>query len=264
MVIDFHTHAFPDSLAEKAIAALTADIDAKTWHDGRVSSLLASMDRAGIEKAVICAIATKPSQYAPILEGSRSIASERIIPFPSIHPADTGLEEKLETIARARFLGIKLHPYYQEFTLDEERMFPIYETANRLGLIIVCHTGFDIAFPRKRIADPAKTARVMRLFPGLKLVASHLGGWEDWDEVIAHLAGRNIYIETSYSLEVMERKTALEIIERHPSDYILFGTDSPWADQANAVRLVKDLDLGGEAEEKLFHENAERLLGSRR
>jgi predicted TIM-barrel fold metal-dependent hydrolase len=261
MVIDFHTHAFPDGLAQKAIAALTADIDIRTFHDGKVSSLVASMDKAGIKKAVICSIATKPSQYAPILEWSKSIQSDRIIPFPSIHPADTDIREKIETIANAGFRGIKLHPYYQEFTIDEERMFPIYETANRLGLIIVCHTGFDIAFPKDRIADPSKIAYVMRMFPGLKFIASHLGGWEDWDEVIRCIVGKKIYIETSYSLEVMDKDKALSILLNHPSDYILFGTDSPWTDQTDAIRLVRDLGLGAERERKMFHINAERLLG---
>ncbi len=263
MVIDFHTHAFPDSLAPKAIAALTADIDAKTYHDGTVSGLLASMDRAGIDKAVICSIATKPSQYAPIFDWSMSIRTDRIIPFPSVHPADSGLEEKIRTIAEAGFPGIKLHPYYQEFTLDEERMSVVYRTAERLGLVIVCHTGFDIAFPRNRIADPARTARVMQGFPNLKFIASHFGGWEDWDEVMTHMAGKKIYMETSYSLEIMEKAKALAIIGKHPADYLLFGTDSPWADQKDAVRLVKELGLGSVLEEKLFHGNAERLLGIR-
>jgi predicted TIM-barrel fold metal-dependent hydrolase len=261
MIIDFHTHAFHDALAPKAIAALTAGIDIKTKHDGTVSSLLTSMDKAGIDKAVICSIATKPSQYIPILEWSRSIMTDRIIPFPSIHPADGQPHEKLRTIAGSGFKGIKLHPYYQEFSIDEDRMFPIYETCSLLGLIIVCHTGFDIAFPRNRIADPEKIALIARKFPELKFVATHLGAWSDWDEVITHLVGKNIYMECSYSLETIDPEKALTIFKNHPSDYLLFGTDSPWTDQSDALRLIRKLGLDPGRLEKVLYANAAGLLG---
>jgi len=85
-IIDFHAHAFPDALAERAIAHLEKEGNAKAFLDGKVSSLLASMDSAGIERAVVCSIATKPEQFAPILKWSREIASQRIIPLPSVHP----------------------------------------------------------------------------------------------------------------------------------------------------------------------------------
>jgi uncharacterized protein len=261
MIIDFHTHAFPDSLAAKAIAALTAEIDMTTKHDGRLSSLLASMDTAGIDKAVVCSIATKPSQFAPILQWSKEIASDRIFPLPSIHPADSHLEEKITMVAEAGLPGIKLHPYYQQFVLDEERMFPIYETANSLWLFIVCHTGFDIAFPHDRICDPVRIKRVIELFPKLKFIATHLGAWYDWDEVLAHLVGKNVYMENSFALEYLDKEKALKIFNSHPKDYLLFGTDSPWTDQSDTVSLIKGLGLEKELEEKIFHKNAERLLG---
>ena len=85
-IIDFHAHAFPDALAERAIAHLEKEGNARAFLDGRLSSLLASMDSAGIGRAVVCSIATKPDQFAPILNWSRQIASARIVPLPSVHP----------------------------------------------------------------------------------------------------------------------------------------------------------------------------------
>jgi len=265
MITDFHTHAFPDGLAARAIQALEAETgDVKAHLDGRLASLLASMDRAGIGRAVICSIATRPEQFEAILKWSEQIASERIVPFPSVHPRDPQARERIRRVRAAGFLGVKLHPYYQDFVLDEEALWPVYEELQKQGLILVCHTGFDIAFPRVRRCDPARIAEVRRRFPELLFVATHAGGWEDWDEVRARLLGRPIYMEISFSLEVLPRAAARALLLEHPAEYLLFGTDSPWQDQAAALALVRGLDLGAEREAALLERNAERLLAASR
>lgn len=263
-IIDFHTHAFPDALAGRAITTLLEEgqkmYDVKAYLDGTVASLLASMDRNGIEKSVICSIATKPSQFDPILAWSQKINSGRIIPFPSIHPEDPDAADRVSRIRAAGLKGIKFHPYYQEFDIDEERVFPIYERIQAEGLIVVMHTGFDLAFERIRRADPAKIVRVLETFPALKLVTTHLGAWEDWEEVERHLAGKKIYMEVSYSLDCMTPETARRLILAHPEDHVLFGTDSPWADQGEALQMLKQLNLGEALEHRILRENALKLL----
>src|SRR5512139_720681 len=119
-IIDFHTHAFPDALAERAIKTLEEEGGIKAHLDGRVPSLLSSMDTHGIEKSVVCSIATKPSQFAPILKWCKEIQSERIIPFPSFHPVDPDFCERIIKVKGEGFKGIKFHPYYQDFALNEE------------------------------------------------------------------------------------------------------------------------------------------------
>lgn len=263
-IIDFHTHAFPDALAERAVSALLEDgqkkYDVNAYLDGKISSLISSMDRSGIEKSVICSIATKPSQFDPILKWSEEIRSDRIIPFPSLHPESPDGAEQVRQIKAGGFKGVKFHPYYQDFEIDEKRLFPIYEELQKHGLIVVMHTGFDLAFERDRRCDPKKILNVLDAFPDLRLVTTHLGGWEDWDEVEKHLSGKKIYMEISFSLDCMPRETARRIILNHPKDHILFGTDSPWADQGQALRLLKTLELGQELENRILAENAHALL----
>lgn len=265
-IIDFHTHAFPDALSERAVNVLLEEgqkrYDVRAYLDGRVSSLLSSMDKNGIEKSVICMIATKPSQFDPIFKWSQQIRSDRIIPFPSLHPDSQDSADLVRKISAEGFKGVKFHPYYQEFSIDEKRLFPMYEELQRQGLIVVMHTGFDLAFERDRRCDPARILRVLDAFPDLKLVTTHLGAWEDWDEVEQHLSGKKIYMEISYSLDCMPKDTARRIIMNHPKDHILFGTDSPWADQGQALSLLKSLDLGNEKENLILRENALKLLGS--
>jgi uncharacterized protein len=262
MITDFHTHAFPDALAERAMRTLLAETTvARAYLDGRIASLLASMDRAGIGRAVLCSIATKPEQFDKILAWSRQIASPRILPFPSVHPRDPLARERLGTVAAEGFRGIKLHPYYQEFDLAEEALFPLYERLVETGLILVCHTGFDIAFPRIRRCDPARIARVVERFPALKLVTTHLGAWSDWEEVEKHLLGRPVFMELSYSLGEMAPERARDLLQRHPQEFLLFGTDSPWQDQSETLARLRALELEPGREAAILERNAARLLG---
>ena len=265
-IIDFHTHAFPDALADRAIKALLEEgqkmYDVNAYLDGRISSLIGSMDRNGIDKSVICSIATKPSQFNPIFTWSKQVMSDRIIPFPSLHPEAENAEDQVRRIRAEGFKGVKFHPYYQDFSIDEERLFPIYRQLEREGLIVVVHTGFDLAFERVRKADPIRIINVLDRFPGLRLVTTHLGSWEDWDEVEKHMMGRNIYMEISFSLDCMDRETARKIILNHPKDHVLFGSDSPWADQEQAITLLKSLELGEERERLILRDNALKLLAS--
>lgn len=259
-VIDFHTHAFPDKLAHSTIALLEEKGEIKACLDGTLDSLLDSMEKNHIEKSVLCNIATRPEQFGAILAWSRQIASDKILPLPSFHPDSENAEEEIDEIYRAGFKGIKMHPYYQNFYLDEERLRPLFARIAEKGLILVMHTGYDIGFPLERRADPAKVLDLTRRFPDLKFIATHLGSWQQWDEVKEYLAGRDIYMEISFSLELLEPEQAREIIEAHPEERILFGTDSPWTDQKNALRLLKNLGLAKRKEEAILYGNASKLL----
>ena len=155
-IIDFHTHAFPDELSERVIKMLEDEGGVKARLDGKISSLLASMDKCGIEKSVICNIATKPAQFDSILQWCKKIGTERIIPFPSFHPYDPDFKDRIDEIKREGFKGIKFHPYYQNFTIDEEKLFPVYKKISDENLILVMHTGFDFAFAADKDSRPGK------------------------------------------------------------------------------------------------------------
>ncbi len=107
--------------------------------------------------------------------------------------------------------------------------------------------------------------RIVRLLdkvPNLRFVATHIGAWDDWDEVERHLLGKPITMEISMSLERLGPRRGREFLTAHPADRILFGTDSPWASQAETLRLARALGLEPERERRLLWENAQALLGS--
>jgi predicted TIM-barrel fold metal-dependent hydrolase len=260
MIIDFHTHAFPDMVAAKAIPALAKEGKVRSHTQGTVNSLLASMDRAGIKRSVVCSIATRPAQFEPILAWSAAIQSPRLIPLPSIHPVDADAVAKVFRLKAENFSGIKLHPYYQDFFLDEERLNPLYEALSETEMLLVVHCGYDIAFPRIRRADPAQILSVQKRFPHLKLITTHLGGWDIWNEVEEMLIGREIFMEISFALSYLSPEQAVRMLNNHPTDFLLFGSDSPWDDQLEAIDRLKKLNLSPERLDRILGYNAERLL----
>jgi hypothetical protein len=260
MIIDFHTHAFPDAVAAKAIPALAKEGNVKAHTEGTVESLLASMDRAGIHTSVVCSIATRPVQFEPILAWSKSIQSPRLVALPSIHPADRDAAAKVFQLKSEGFSGIKMHPYYQDFFLDEERLNPLYAALSEAGMFLVVHCGYDIAFPRIRRSDPTQILTVKKRFPDLKLITTHFGGWETWEEVEEMLIGKEIFMEISFALTYLPPEQAARMLKAHPADYLLFGSDSPWDNQFEAIQRLKKLNLNPERVNRILGQNSERLL----
>lgn len=259
-IIDFHTHAFPDEIAEKAMAKLQEECIVKACLNGTLGALLKSMDQNNITKAVLCNIATKPEQFNPILKWSKKVRSDRIIPLPSIHPFDKEIKEHLRIIKEEGFIGIKMHPFYQNFSIDDENAFYIYESLIENDLLIVMHCGYDISFPEWDIASPQRIIRVINKFPEVKFVTTHLGAWKQWDEVEKLIIGKKIYMEISFSFGWLPDEKIREFILKHPSDFILFGTDSPWADQGKEIENLKKLAFPEQLLNKILYINAETLL----
>lgn len=261
MVIDFHVHCFPDDIALRAVESLSEAAALPPKSDGTVAGIRASMKKAGIDKSIILSIATKPQQTEKINQWAASIQEEDIIAFGSIHPEYEDWENELERIHYSGIKGIKFHPEYQKFYVDDTKMFPIYRKASELGLIILFHAGVDIGMPAPYHCPPERMKRVVRAFPEARLVAAHMGGFRYWDEVEDCLAGENLYLDTSYSLQEMREEQFLRIVSKHGPERILFATDSPWGDQNEEVQRFCGISLPEDVKSAILGENAARLLG---
>jgi len=260
-IIDMHTHAFPDSLAPRAIAALEAECPWKAVGRGTIDALLESMDAAGVDASVMCCIATKPDQVEKILPWCEQIRSERIIPLPSVHPKTPKPAEWIARFAEAGFPGIKMHPMYQDYHADDPLLAPIYAALSERRMLLEVHCGRDIAFPPDDDrATPRRFANVIERFPELRLVCTHLGGWRMWEESSQLILGRNVYVETSFSLNEVAPERAADMIRRHGAERILFGTDWPWQRQDEALENLRGLGLTEEEMERICWKNAEAAL----
>lgn len=260
-VVDFHTHAFPPGLAARAIGLLERASGVRAALDGTVGALIASMDRAGIEISVVCSIATDPAQYGSILRWSAAVASPRLIPFPSVHPAAADPAAEVRQIAAAGFVGVKLHPEYQNFHVDDPALEVLYDSLQEAGLVTLFHAGHDIGFADSDRAAPLRILSVHRAFPDLKIVAAHLGGFRRWEEVAANLCGSGIWLDTSYTIGHAPESLLRAILLGHRPDRLLFGTDSPWAGQAEEIARIGALGLPPGLTAALLGGNARRLLG---
>jgi len=262
-VIDFHTHIFPDRIAASALQQLSEHSgEYRPCTDGTLKGLLESMDRAGIGMSVVSNIATRPAQTEPIFDFSCRIKSDRISPLISFHP-ENSLDEVAALLERAAgegIRGVKLHPMYQDFAIDDERMFPFYELLRERGFFVVFHSGYDIAFPGNTQADLGRVRTMAGNFRDLRIVVTHTGGWRQWDRVglITDLA--NVYTEISMTLTEMDDGDFMDILSMFDEDRVFFGTDSPWTDQTEMVRRVQALKMADSLKEKILCRNAELFL----
>jgi predicted TIM-barrel fold metal-dependent hydrolase len=144
--------------------------------------------------------------------------------------------------------------------LDDERLLGLYGEIRDLGLVLLCHTGFDMAFERRRIADPARVVRLVETVPDLRLVVTHLGAWEDWDEVEALIIGRPITTDVAFTAGYLDKARMRSMLMRHPAEHLLFGSDSPWAEQGAALEELRSLDLPPDLLRAMLRDNARRIL----
>jgi hypothetical protein len=259
-IIDFHVHAFADSLAPAAVPALEAAGELTARYDGTVGGLLAAMDRTGVEISVVQPVATKPGQVAAINDWAASIASDRIIAFGAMHPdlPDPGAE-----MARMRSLGLrgfKMHPEHQSCAPDDPRMGPVFSSAIEQGMIAFFHAGADVIHPTV-LGTPDSFERVLDAWPGLTMVLAHLGGFREWQGVSERLAGRDVWLDTAYTPGHLPAEEFVAIVRAHGADRVLFGSDGPWTDAAEEIALLREIGLTAEELEGVLGGNAERLLG---
>lgn len=259
-IVDVHTHVFPDALAPGAISALEAAGDLHALYDGTVAGLVASMDRTGVDVSVTQPVATKPGQVASINDWAATTASEGIVPFGAMHPAFPNPAEEIARMVSLGLRGFKLHPEHQSFSPDDPRMGPIYEAAIETGAIVLFHAGADVIHPTVH-GTPVAFAAMLDRWPGLNAILAHLGGFLQWDDVSRLLAGRNVWLDTAYTLGHLSDEEWVALVRAHGADRVLFGSDGPWTDPAREVEHMRRVGLDDAELTAIFGGNAERLLG---
>jgi uncharacterized protein len=261
-IIDFHTHIFPDHLAQRALAVLTENAHGvRPYTDGTLSGLRASMKKNNVTQSVLLPIATKASQVRTINESCAGPASGDCIPFGTLHPDTTDIDQEISLLRSIGVKGIKLHPEYQNFYIDNQRFFPMYEALSSAGLIVLFHAGKDPGPFTCDHALPQAFATIFCNFPRLKMVVAHLGGWMVWEDVERYIADLPVYFDTAAVREFLPAAQFLRLSRKHGIDRILFGTDSPWYDQGEDLAWLDSMNLSSDEKEKILFKNAQNLLG---
>ncbi len=267
-LIDFHTHAFPEAIAARTLETLSAVSHVIPTGDGTRAGVLGEIAAAEASLAVVLNVATRAGQEEKINDTARrfdALASGEgnTVYFGSVHPASPNAAEEVCRIAKRGLKGIKIHPDYQHTELAHSSYEPIFHEAERLGLVVVTHAGWDPLSPEHVHATPEMAASVLRNFPRLKLVLAHFGGMHRYDEVEELLAGKfdNLYLDTAFSVEMIEGDQACRIVRKHGAHRVLFGSDFPWHTTRAERDFVLSLDLNETEKEQILYRNAELLLG---
>lgn len=274
MIIDFHTHVYPEKLAARIVSELGKVADVQAFTDGTVNGLLNSMTDAGIDTSVILPVNTRKGQFDSITRFAQAIneTHDNLISFGGIHPDDDDIPEKLHYLKENNFKGIKIHPDYTETFIDDERYIRIIVEACRQGLLVITHAGKDPAY--STIHCPPKKGRAMldrvhelTQFEEPFFIFAHLGGNRLLGDVEEYLVGQNCYIDISCSFSDIghfsdaDDDQIIRIIKNHGADKILFASDSPWNSQKVYVERFKALSgLSDTEKEMILGTNAAKLL----
>ena len=261
MLIDFHTHAFPEAIAPRAMQNLSyAAGGLKPQTEGTAASLKQRMQCDGVDMAVVLSIATNPAQQTKVNDFAISLNEDpALFAFGSVHPEAPNALEELERIHAAGLKGVKFHPEYQSFYADDEKMKPIYRKISQLGLITLFHAGQDIGFLPPYHAMPEHLLGALKWLEA-PVVAAHWGGMGCTQAVLDRLCGENLYFDLSFGYGVIPKMQAQLIVDKHTPDRLLFGSDLPWHRPQWEKRLLDTLELSDSDREKICSGNARRLL----
>lgn len=266
MYIDIHTHAFHPKIAHKAVDHLNNFYSLTCSGDGTIDHLLERERKAGLEKCVVLCAATAPAQVIPANNYAISLQREhpdRVIAFGTLHPDYTNWETELGRIKAAGIRGIKLHPDFQSFRLDDPRLLPIFEAAQK-DFVFEIHIG-DKTLPEKNPSCPYKLAAILRQFPGIRVIAAHFGGYRMWAHALNALAGKNfenLWFDTSSTTPFATPMLAKKLLRSFPRERILFGTDWPLYDPVDEQRRLQKLGGLSDSEMEGIMSNATALLGN--
>ncbi|MCL2057528.1 MAG: amidohydrolase family protein [Oscillospiraceae bacterium] len=316
MIIDIHTHVFPDDIARGTIRMLSEKTGNKyeLSGDGTVSTLLKNMDDWGIDVSVVQPVVTKQSQTRKVNEWAAAItavsakawaAAEKaggagragkpgkpgesvgsvgsvgsggtgnsskvgkvgkvgkpsgLISFGGIYPHSSDYMDDIDFVVGLGLRGLKFHAEYQNFVLDDDHMLRVYDYALSKGLVLLHHAGFDPGYPPPFKSSPQQFARVAKAMGGGVIIAAHLGGHDQWDDVERHLVGSGIYLDTSMGFEFFPRDQFLRIVKTHGADKILFGSDAPWSNAGKEIANLRAMPLGADEIDAILGGNAARIL----
>ena len=260
IIVDCHCHVYPDSIAQKASDGISRFYNMPVRYDGRVSTVKTLASQAGITKAIIFSVATKPSKTSSINEFIASTAesdSGFFAGLGTLHPNSPDIRGDVSRLIELGLKGVKLHPDIQGFKLDDYRCLKIYELCEQNGLPVLVHAG-DSRFD---MSNPNRLQPVVEIFKNLTVIGAHLGGYSVWDEACSRLCGYdNFYVDCSSSLYAMAPHRAVEIIRSYGAGRVLFGTDFPMWNPVKEIERVRSLGLTEEELELIFFKNANRIF----
>ncbi len=237
------------------------------------------MARAGVDLSVVLPVVTNPEKTGSVNRFSAERNGKNgIVHLGGMHPDTPDMKRETAAVAAMGLKGIKIHPVYQRTDINAPAFLRLLEAAGENGLFVVTHAGLDVGFPGQTQSGVEKIADALRQTGPVKLVLAHMGGWKQWAQAQALARFDNVYIDTAFSLgrirptqagyykeeelPLLGEDAFVRLVRAFGADRVLFGTDSPWADQKETPEAFLRLPLTDEEKERILYKNAGALLGT--
>ncbi len=257
-LIDIHTHIYPTAIAQKAAASIRDFYQLDTREmDGTAQTLLELGTRVGVDRFVVLPVAMRPDRTRHINDFilEQVAAQPRFIGFGTVHAGMENIAAEAEYVMAQGLRGIKMHPDFQTFGIDDPRLFPMYEAVS--GRIpVMLHMGDK----RYDYSHPARLKHLLELFPRLQVIAAHFGGYSMYKTAFELLKDTNCVFDVSSSLMFMDDGVAERYIRAFGAERMAFGTDYPLWDPVVETNRFLQLKLTDAEFDQIGHKTAERIL----
>jgi predicted TIM-barrel fold metal-dependent hydrolase len=259
-IINAHAHIYPEKIAEKATTTIGIFYDIKMQMPaGTPDRLIEDGERAGVSRFVVHSVATTAHQVRSINEFIKRECEKHpeFIGFITLHQdlTEEEITSEIDLAIENGMRGIKLHPDFQKFNIDDEGVEKFYRAA-RGKLPILLHMGDD----RYDYSAPRRLVNMARKYPDQIFIAAHFGGYRCWDEASIYKGLDNIYFDTCSSLMFITPKRARELIDLFGVDRFFFATDFPMWDAVGELERFNKIPMTDTEREMILAGNIKRLL----
>lgn len=277
MIIDFHTHIFPQAIRDEREKFFDREPDFRSIyaHPGSrlsgMEELIATMDEESVDKSVVFGFPWRTMDHVrrnndyviEAVERSRG----RLIGFCTFYLPLEGAETELDRCLDAGLSGVGELAFYSSAMGDNivHALEPIAEMARDFDAPLLLHANEPVghSYPGKAPMTVKDIYRLLQRFPSNKIILAHWGGGIFFyylmkKEVKSVL--QNTWFDTAASPYLYDKEIyaiAADIVGPHK---ILFGSDFPLLKPSRYFREMREAGLSRETIEKICGENAESLL----
>ncbi|MBE5756538.1 MAG: hypothetical protein E7342_01945 [Clostridiales bacterium] len=259
-IIDAHTHIYPTKIALKAVQAIGDFYNIDMDLNGTSENLINQEDGDKISYFLVHSVATTMHQVHVINEFLLEELKKHpnFIGFCTLHPdlTEEEIEKEVKWATLNGFLGVKLHPDFQKFYLDEERAERIYRVLEKYNLPLLLHMGDK----RYQFSEPIRLSKMAKKYTKLNFIAAHFGGYSVWDKVDVLKDLNNVYFDTSSSLEYLDKERAKELIKTFGAHRFFYGSDYPMWNEKEELKRFFSIDLTKEEQEMILAKNLKKFL----
>ena len=242
MIIDAHTHVWPDQIAEIALRNNPVP-GLNVRGSGTVLGLEQDMLQSGVGISCCLGIANESRHVDRVNEFVASLVSKYRFGFGTVH-VELSPEENMASLNRHGITAVKLHPLFQRMSLMDKRLWDILDAFGD-KITVITHVGAGGDAITNELSSPTMIAKIARQFPNLSLIACHFGGYKILDQAEEMLDGADVVLETSWppSLTELAPGRVRDLIRKHGAERVVFGSDWPMTSPADEVQAIDALGL---------------------